>query len=256
MGEGSAVQLAYFLPFGSSPKFLLQGVVIGYTHPDARVCLHFHPVKAATPSDLQALSSDCIKSDLAACQHLADCLSVQSLLCFQKDTAREFQQTPLQHDLKGLWLFMHQLLFGAAMAIQPLAVDAAGSACCAHMKLWHNVVRDTPVNAKQELMMVPILSPQAVDPGQTREAMRTTSQVVKVLMESASKPQAVKPSAALALAKQLSALQQTGFCQAGPSKGKDKPTTSMSKGKPRGLQSVRGPHHQKQGSSSSRKTFS
>lgn len=104
--------------------------------------------KAATPPGLHGPSLDAIKSDFAARHCLADLLSVQKLVLFLKDCARVFQSTPSQHDPKGIWAAMHQLLTGVAMAIQPLALDAAGSACWTHGKLQCNMVKDAPANVK------------------------------------------------------------------------------------------------------------
>lgn len=76
-------------------------------------------LKVATLSGLQAPSLDARKSDFAVVRGLADLLLVQSLLLFLKDCVGKFKPTLPQHDLRGAWSSMCQLLTGAAMAIQP-----------------------------------------------------------------------------------------------------------------------------------------
>lgn len=60
-------------------------------------------------------------------------------------------------------------------------MDATGSACCLQAKVWRGMLKKTLANVKQELMLVPILFSQPVDPKKVQVALKATPQVVKVV---------------------------------------------------------------------------
>lgn len=99
------------------------------------------------------------------------------------------------------------LLSNAVTAVQPLAIDVMGSVCHSHTKI-QDMVRDTPVNVKQELMMAPIFSHVPVDPEKAQDALTTAPQVGKVVAQPPPKPQSSKSSSSSVLAKPKSAPQQ------------------------------------------------
>lgn len=144
---------------------------------------------------------------------------------------------PAQHDPKVVWVSIHQLLSGAATALQPLTMDVI--ACRVRVKLCCDTSRDVPANVQPELLLALILFPQTVDARQAREV----------------KPQAFKSSQAMALAK-LSTATQPSSSQAPPSKGKTKPSASMPKSFSGQLWPFQVLHTQKNEPSSSLKLFS
>lgn len=88
---------------------------------------------------------------------------------------------------------MHQLLSGAAMTLQPQALDAMGSACWVPTRLQSDMMKDVSANVGQELMMALILSPHPVNGRQAMEAMKVAPQVVKDMAQALAKPYIAKP---------------------------------------------------------------
>lgn len=95
-------------------------------------------------------------------------------------------------------------------------------------------------------MMILILSSQPVNARQAMEALKVAAQVVKEVTQPPPGPHAAKPPAASAIARQSSAQQWTMSSQVGPSRGRDKPLTSVSKEYSGKLLSFHGQHYQKQ----------
>lgn len=64
-----------------------------------------------------------------------------------------------------------------------MTMDTMGLACCTCAKVWKDMVRNTPANVKQELMVAPIVSFVPVIPEKAQEAVKTVPQVVKVVVQ-------------------------------------------------------------------------
>lgn len=137
-------------------------------------------------------------------KHLSKILSVQSLLIFLRGTSKEFQRTPPKFDSKQVWSSTHQLLTGTVIALQTLGLDAAGSICHIRAKVHREMVPVAPATVRLELMMALTLSPQPVDPRQTKEALRLVPQHVKLWSALSARSKALKPSTAMTSVKQSS----------------------------------------------------
>lgn len=81
-----------------------------------------------------------------------------------------------------------------AMAIQPLTMEALGSACHMWAKLHRYMLKDVPANVWQKLLTVPILSLQPVDAKQVMGALKAAPHMVKAVAVPPPKPQASKPT--------------------------------------------------------------
>lgn len=67
-------------------------------------------------------------ADFVIWKHMSDVLSVQSSLILW-EASWEFLQVPPKFSCKEVWSSINQLLPGTITALQPLAMDAARSAC-------------------------------------------------------------------------------------------------------------------------------
>lgn len=83
----------------------------------------------------------------------------------------------------------HQLFSDTALALQPLLMDALGTACRIRAKFHHEMLKDVSL---QKLLLAPILSTQPVDSTQTAVALRAAPQLLKVVAV-APEPPSVAP---------------------------------------------------------------
>lgn len=127
MGEGDSLFTALFVPFGSLPQLFLQdwGVLTLFHVGDFAAAPSFF--KAVTLFGLCPPSLDSIKSDYQTRWKLAKLALVQNHHLLQ-DSIEVFKDDSLQHGPKGVWSSMHQLFSVAAVALEPLLLDALGSA--------------------------------------------------------------------------------------------------------------------------------
>lgn len=149
---------------------------------------------------------------------------------------------------------MLQLLSGAAMAVQPLAMDAMVSALRVQVKLQHEMLKDAPASVRQEPLLAPILSLQPLDV-KIHEALKAFHQVVKLVAQPSPKIQSSKLTMAPTLAKPQSASSHLS-AQASPYKHKSKTASSSTKTSLGSFCSFQGQHPQLQDSFSSGKSFS
>lgn len=163
-------------PSGHSPNFscrILDAATISLVGDFAST-----PVlaKSATPSDLQAPSSDCIKFDFSAHRKVADIASVQNLLLILEQAAKLFKEKPLRiyqepWDIQKCWNLFQQLLAAATWTLQPLQMDALVTACRAQVKVCTDMSRDVPAQLRQELMVFSLLSVQPLDHTQAAQTL-------------------------------------------------------------------------------------
>lgn len=66
------------------------------------------------------------------------------------------------------------------MALHPLVLDALGFACCTRTKVRRDIHQNALPSVCQEMMMSPIISPNAVETSQADEALKAAPSVKKV----------------------------------------------------------------------------
>lgn len=177
--------------------------------------------KTSILSGLHVLLSEAIQSDILAHCKLTDLLFIQNLLIFPPILCGGFQSSPDQ-DTSEIWALKCLLLTGAAMAFNPLTMDAMGLACHIRAKLWFFMFEDASANVRQELMMALLISLQLVDLKKAKEALKAALQVAKVVTQPPLTPQPSKPSSASV---KLQSAPKQVFSQMGTCELKDKSLT-------------------------------
>lgn len=126
-----------------------------------RGSLNHHPTHTLSCHDihaiwLPALSSEGNEADFSARSRLADFLSVHLQLFFLHDNTQVFSRL-LLHTVQCKSGRHCVSSSGAAMTIQPLALDATDSACQGRSKFCHVMPMDAPTSVRQRLLLAPIL---------------------------------------------------------------------------------------------------
>lgn len=82
---------------------------------------------------------------------------------------------PPTEDALAIWASVLMLLVSAAMVLSLLILHLLRSTCPSQVKVWKDIIRDTPANMRQELLMVPILNVIPVEPAKTKEATKSSA---------------------------------------------------------------------------------
>lgn len=110
----------------------------------------------------------------------------------------ECQLPPSHHNLQDMRESVHQLIPGTALAIQPVALEAMGSACWGESELCRDMLQDSPALDRLELLMESILALQPVGVIQAMEVYMVAPKVLQVVTQPPLLPHSPELSSALA----------------------------------------------------------
>lgn len=139
----------------------------------------------------------------------------------------EFQVTPPQHDLSGIWKPMWQLLVAATLALYPLPMDTVGSASHIRVKLWLIMIKEAPANVQPVVLTAPLWTASPVVVTKAREALQAAPTVALVVTKPPLMPQIPKVLMTSASAKSSAAPPQSKSLRQS-SKSKTTPSSSTS----------------------------